>query len=260
MIMIRHLPGNSAIFAILLTLLIPLQCLRAIPIEFEFGVNLIENPNAEDGVGSDNGMQVDVPGWMQDDYFTVVEYGTVIPSGAFPDFDDPGPADRGKNFFAGGETYLPTSAYQIIDIPPAHIVEIDKGTVGYELSGYLGGYFTKPDQATLIVSFQDSSGGEISSAKIGPVTQLNRFEFSGTWQTGLLLKETQDFVPVDTRQIKVMLTMDKADGGYNDGYADNLSLVLVPLPSTIILLGTGILAMRRYQRISRRTRHSPTKK
>ena len=251
---------RSTIFAVLLTLLVPLQYCKGIPIEFEFGINLIENPNAEDGVGSDNGKQVDVPGWIQDDYFTVVEYGTVIASGAFPDFDDPGPSDRGKNFFAGGETWLPTSAYQIIDISPANIVEIDEGTVSYELSGYLGGYFTKPDQATLIASFQNSSGGELGSATIGPVTQLDRFEFSGTWQTGLLLRDTQGFVPEGTRQIKITLTMDKADGGYNDGYADNLSLVLVPLPSTIILLGTGVLAMRRYHHISGRARRSPIKK
>ena len=115
--------------------------------------------------------------------------------------------------------------------------------------GWIGGYYDHEDNAALTVLFQDSSGGVLGSATIGQVSVSDRDRV-----TGLLFQDTQGFLPTDTRQIEVLLEMNRVHGAYNDGYADNLSLVLVPLPSSFILLGTGILAMRRYQRIWRRPR------
>jgi hypothetical protein len=34
-------------------------------------------------------------------------------------------------------------------------------------------------------------------------------------------------VPPGTRQVEIKVVMTRTDGAYNDGYADNLSLVLV---------------------------------
>jgi len=249
MVTIQHLPRNSAIFTVVLILLVPLQYLNATTIEF--GTNLIENGNAELGDGSNGYEYVDVPGWTKlEGGFTAVSYG----ANAFPDTESPGPDDRGNNFFSGGNNYTLSSAYQIIDVSDI-ASEIDEGTVAFDLSGYFGGYYDHEDNATLTVLFQDDSGDTLGSAAIGQVSVSDRDK-----TTGLLFQDTQGFLPTDTRQIEVLLEMNRVHGAYNDGYTDNLSFVLVPLPSTIILLGTGILAMRRYQRISRRPRHSPAKK
>ena len=249
MVTIKYLSRNSAIFTVMLILLLPLQCLKATTIEF--GTNLIENGTAELGVGSTGGYDVlDVPEWDTVGNFTVVNYGAGSGSSKFPDFDSPGPDDRGINFFAGGPGNATSSAVQIIDVSGA-AYEIDQGTVGYDLSGYFGGWEGQNDNAVLTVLFQDNNGNVLGSDAIGSISASDRGN-----DTSLLYRDTQGFLPTDTRQIEVLLVMNRTDGSYNDGYADNLSFVLVPLPSTFILLGTGILAMRRYQRISRRPRHS----
>jgi hypothetical protein len=249
MITIEHLPRNSVIFTAVLILIIPLHHLKATTIEY--GTNLIENGNAELGDGSNGYVYVDVPGWTRlEGGFTAVSYGTT----AFPGSESPGPDDRGNNFFSGGNNYTFSSAFQIIDVSDL-AVEIDMGTVNFNLSGYFGGYYDHEDNATLTVLFHDDIGNVLGSAAIGQVSVSDRDTI-----TGLLFRDTQGFLPTETRQIEVLLEMNRVHGSYNDGYTDNLSLVLVPLPSTIILLGTGILAMRRYQRISRIPRHSPVNK
>ena len=241
---VEHLPGNSTIFAFLLTILIPLQFLRATPVEF--GDNLIKNPDAELGIGSAGGYDVvDVPEWNTVGNFTVVNYGAP----KFLDFDSSGPDDRGINFFAGGPSNIASSAFQIIDVSDASY-EIDQGIVSYNLSGYFGGYYNHEDYTTLTAVFQDGNGDVLDSVIIGQISVSDR-----DTTTGLLFRDTQGLLPTNTRQIEVLLEMNRLHGAYNDGYADNLSFVLVPLPSTIILLGTGILAMRRYRRISGRPRH-----
>ena len=243
MVTFKYLSRNSMILAAVLILLIPLHHVNATVIEF--GNNLIENGNAELGDGSNGYEYVDVPGWTGlEGGLTVVSYG----ANAFPNSESPGPDDGGNNFFAGGNNYPYSSANQIIDVS-SFAVEIDQGTVTFDLSGYIGGYYDHEDNAALTVLFQDSSGGVLGSATIGQVSVSDRDRV-----TGLLFQDTQGFLPTDTRQIEVLLEMNRVHGAYNDGYADNLSLVLVPLPSSFILLGTGILAMRRYQRIWRRPR------
>jgi len=64
--------------------------------------NVIKNGNAEKGAGSTDGSTVPVPGWTETagTTFTAVQYGA---SGGFPAATDPGPNNRGKNFFAGGD-------------------------------------------------------------------------------------------------------------------------------------------------------------
>lgn len=244
MIMIKYLSGNYFILAIMLVFLVPLPCLKATPVEF--GDNLIRNPDAELGIGSVGGYDiVDVPEWNAVGNFTVVNYGAP----KFLDFDSSGPDDRGINFFSGGPSNIASSAFQIIDVSDA-AYEIDQGIVSYNLSGYFGGYDNHEDNATLTAVFQDSNGDVLGSAIIGQVSVSDR-----DTTTGLLFRDAQGLLPTNTRQVEVLLEMNRIHGAYNDGYADNLSFVLVPLPSTIILLGTGILAMRRYQRLSRRSQH-----
>ncbi len=62
--------------------------------------NLIVNGDAESGVGGNGGEVASVPDWTTSGNFTVVSYDA---GGGFPTPSDPGPPDRGANFFAGGE-------------------------------------------------------------------------------------------------------------------------------------------------------------
>ena len=78
----------------------------------------------------------------------------------------------------------------------------------------------------LAIRFLDAANEVIDTAAIGPVTNADRNS-----QTGLLLRQETGFVPSGTRSIGVELQMTRLNGTYNDGYADNLSLVLhAPLP------------------------------
>src|SRR5207248_847070 len=62
------------------------------------GTNAIVNPGAEANTGG-TGSQVILPtGWTATGKPTIIKYGT----SGFPLATSPGPATRGKNFFAGG--------------------------------------------------------------------------------------------------------------------------------------------------------------
>src|ERR1700736_2184996 len=60
---------------------------------FSYGVNLIQNGNAETGGSSANGSPVLVPNWTTSAFFTVIPY---TAGGGYPTGSDPGPPDRGN--------------------------------------------------------------------------------------------------------------------------------------------------------------------
>lgn len=183
-----------------------------------FGSNLIVNGDAEMGASSVDGYAVlPVPGWTTDGRFTVARYGgDGLPSGT-----DPGPANRGTALFAGGPDTAFSSAQQTIDLAPGARV-IDTGLVPYTLSGYLGGWTDQADFAEVTIEFRSSSG-LLATAAIGPVTREDRND-----TTGLLERRTRGTVPTGTRSIVVIveMTKDPSVGTYDDGYADNLRLVV----------------------------------
>ncbi len=182
--------------------------------------NLIVNGDAEEGVGSSDGSPVPVPGWTVTGEATAVQYGVVTSGGAYPAATDPGPVNRGLNFFSGGQNDTTSTLAQTISLA-SYATGIDAGAVTFALQGYLGGFSTQDDNAVLSVSFKNASGTELAAATIGPVTEPDR---SGL--TGLLLRSTTGSVPVGSRSVVVTVTMTRLQGTYNDGYADNLSLVL----------------------------------
>jgi len=183
-----------------------------------FSVNLIVNGDAEAGVGSSSGFDVVVvPGWTTSGNFTVVVYGA---PGGFPTATDPGPSDRGRNFFAGGPNNASSSASQIIDVSDG-AAAIDAGAVTVTLSGFLGGFANQNDNAVLTPTFKNSNGVSLGSSSIGPVTAANRAN-----ATGLLSRSSNGAVPAGTREIAVVLQMTRTAGAYNDGFAGNLSLTL----------------------------------
>jgi hypothetical protein len=213
-----------------------------------FGTNLILNGDAEASEGAPNDSStVATPFFVVVGAFTPVMYNA---PGGFPVTGDPGVAAGGANFFSGGPSNASSSASQVIDIS-AGFASIDLGTVGFDLSAYLGGYDGQNDNAVLTISFLDAVSAVLGGATLGPVSNLDR-----GFATGLLFRSTSGFVPVGARSVNVNLQMTRTAGAYNDGYADNLSLVLrgggdagVPEPSAwaLMLMGFGGLgaALRR---------------
>jgi len=183
-----------------------------------FDTNLIVNGNAEAGPGSVSGNDIEtVPGWTTANGFTVASYG--VASGIATNI--PGPANRGTNYFAGGPNNGLSDAWQFIDLTPA-AAEVDSGAALMELTGYLGGWSSQEDSAVLKAEFFDGiNPTALAQAAIGPVTAEDR-----TNAIALLFRGTTNAVPAGARLAKLTLTMTRYAGSYNDGIADDLSLVL----------------------------------
>jgi hypothetical protein len=205
-----------------------------------FGANLIVNGDAETNTVSDFTSSVG---------FQTLSYAF---GGGFPVAGDPGVSEGGSYFFYAGETAV-TTASQSIDVS-ALATAIDAGTSGYTLSALLGGFLTQDDDASLSLTFLSAGNLALGGAAIGPVTAADRNNL-----TALLDRSTNGLVPIGTRAIDVLLTQTRFQGSSNDGYADNLSLVLtkgsaaaVPEPASWALLvgGFGVVgsAMRRRRR------------
>ena len=202
-----------------------------------FNTNLIVNPNAEDGPASSTGDLVSsIPGWTSSSTFTVAPYDTPAGTTGFPKTTDPGPPDRGLQFFAGGSNVpapvfatVTSTATQEIDVS-ANASQINSESVGYQLSAYLGGYVTQPDNARVRLNFFRDTN-LLGTTNLGPVTTADRDPDAGgskTPVTALLFRSKTGQVPIGTTRIQVQLIMTKFSGGNsNDGYADNLSLSLV---------------------------------
>jgi hypothetical protein len=87
-----------------------------------------------------------------------------------------------------------------------------------------------------MVTFLDGSANGLGTASVGNVLDEDR-----TNRTALLFRGGTNAVPAGTRKIQVVLSMTNDSGFYyNDGYADNLSLVLraVDNPSLTIFDNT----------------------
>jgi len=116
-----------------------------------------------------------------------------------------------------------TSMWQTIDLN--NYVDsglIDTHTVKFNLSAWIGGYLVQDDNArvslTFINEFNQTIGSEVT---IGPVFAIDR-----GYQTSLLFRQTQGFVPVGTRFITVTVTITRLSGPSSNGDVDNIAVVL----------------------------------
>jgi hypothetical protein len=186
-----------------------------------FGTNLIVNGDGEAGAGSATGADVIsvIPGWTPSGNFTVVDYGAGS-AGAFPTAHDPGPGDRGQHFFAGGPGNATSRAKQVITLTSG-LGAIDHRRVQYMLSGYLGGSGTHGGTVVVKATFRGATGQVLGKAMIGPVSAADRHD-----TTGLFLRASSRRLPPGTRSITITVIMTGTDPSYNDGYADDLSLIL----------------------------------
>ena len=203
-----------------------------------FGDNLIFNGDAEYSTGTNVGStNHGVPGWIDTGSMTVIEYGS--PDG-YPTSDTPGPENRGRNFFAGSSD-RDCRITQTISV--AEFAEsIDRSGIKCVVSGWLGGFSDQRDMARLSAVFLNDQQTWLGALQIGPVTvgdrQLafgafgaSRGGGEGEHLTGLLKREASALLPEGTRLIEIVLEAEVGTGA-NDGYADNLSLVLEPIIGT----------------------------
>jgi hypothetical protein len=220
------------------TLTAAVALLAPLPAHAQFGTNLVVNSGAEAGPGSTGDAVASIPGWTASTPApTVVLYGT----GDYPSLASPGPVDRGIQFFGGGNS-ANTSISQLIDLNFAS-TNIDAGTAAFDLSGYLGGFSNQDDRVSLTLTFLDSSSQSLGSSVLGPVLAVDRID-----TTGLLLRQSSGVIPAGARSATTTLDFTRSAGTSNDGYADNISLVVtnqsavVPESGTLALLGANGLA------------------
>ena len=193
-----------------------------------FGRNLIRNGDAEAGAGTATTAWVGAPNWFTNGPFTVVTYNA---PGGFPSVPtDTVPANHGTNCFAGGLAASATGTERF-DVSAAARL-IDTGQASFVLSGDLGGFGADLDNAQLSVAFDNALDQPTGAGRvIGPVTAADRASLSGS-HTGFLHRFAAGSVPTGTRVIFITLAFSRFSGvgTYDDGYADNLSLVLKPPP------------------------------
>ncbi len=196
---------------------VPVGLAATAPSEASFGQNLVFNGDAEYERGfGDFWPDASIPGWQDEGWHTVMVYGA---EGGFPLDSDPGPPDRGANFFCGGGDTSDTSISQDVDLS-ALAETIDAGGVQYQLSAWLGGYASQDDRSGLSASFLDASGVALHSVTLEPFTAADRGYATGLWS-----RSDTGSVPAHTRSARITLTAWRSYG-YNDGYADEISLVL----------------------------------
>jgi len=176
-------------------------------------VNLVFNGDGELERGMTPGFDASVPGWVDNGTMTTWIYD-------IPDYlqkTDPGPADGGSNYFGGGTG--DTTMHQEIDLTGI-AEEINWGNLTYSLTAYIGGYSSQNDCMEVLVEFFDSAGNLLLSGGIGPVYAADR-----NYTTGIHLHGEIGQVPADSAWVRVTLNA-YLESGYNDAYADNVSLIL----------------------------------
>jgi hypothetical protein len=206
------------------------------------GGNLLVNPGAEAGPGApDASGIVAPPGWTVESNFTVVQYGA-------PDFltaADGATLGGGANFFAGGPSNAASAATQVVDVSGA-APEIDAGKVQANLGAQLGGFASQTDHATVTATFLGAAGGALGTFALPTVTATDRNSV-----TALVARSASAVVPAGTRSISVRIDAIRDAGAYNDGYIDNVQLVLggAPVPvfhkTVVVKVVSGKVRIRR---------------
>ena len=177
--------------------------------------NLLANPDAET-----------TGGWMVElGTLDTIAYGTP----EFPDSTSPGPFNRGMNFFGGGavDKTIASQSISLTDLAQP----IDAGKVRVSASGWFGGHTTQTDLAYLEVNIHDGTGAFLDQLLIGFVSATDRQNV-----TGLFPESGSMLLPATARSLNVRLQMERVSGPYNDGYADNLVVLLESIHTVYVPL------------------------
>ena len=174
------------------------------------GVNLLRNPGAEEGPSGSGAPVRPMLAWTPTSDFTAANYGSTVPA------EQSTAIGGGRSFFYGGNNSAYSEATQVVDVSQFAALA-DAGGLQAKLSGYLAGYDTQGDSATVTAAFQDATGAVLGSIQIGPQTgSMQKFIFH----------QQNGAVPTFTRSVQVKMMSRRAAGSNNDGYFDNISLVL----------------------------------
>ena len=114
-----------------------------------------------------------------------------------------------------------TEMEQVVDVAAA-AAAIDRRTVGFHLSGWLGGWRDRPERAILTAVFVNGEG----NATGDPVVISDADAQARNYATGLVARDVNGLVPVDTRRIVVTVQFLSGMASFHNAYADNLSLTL----------------------------------
>jgi hypothetical protein len=201
-----------------------------------FGHNLLVNGDAEMGPIGASTANVVISGWSDSGPMSILPYDFEDTSQPYLASTDPGAPNPGRAYFWGGvgPSSTITQTINLTDIRSL----VDLGSVPYDLSGWLGGFSVQNDQMELTASFRDANNDVLASATIGPVTAVDR-----GLETKLLFRRVDGFVPVGTRSVILTLSATRFAGTANNGFADNLSLVLFHPDGHPDGRTTGILAV-----------------
>lgn len=195
-----------------------------------YGVNSVLNPSGETYTGTANGTNIILPNnWTANFSPTLAPYS----SGNATSASHPKPADSGNVYFAGGPDQESSDFFQMIDLTSIG-TEIDNGQVEFTLSGFLGGFGNQNDLAYLFVNFQTIDHFFAGQSVVGPVTAADRGNANG-----LLSRTTTEQVPGEARFAQVQIHFERNAPAYNDGYADNVSLVFNGPGQVPILIGSS---------------------
>lgn len=193
-----------------------LTCLTPTLSHAQTGVELVTNGGAEAGL----------TGWV------VSEGNPGTRANAYP-------GGSGSLIFDGG-TVVSAHIYQHIALDaPAHAF------LWFDFSAYLGGWENQNDWSHADVLFYSAANALLAHHTLHGPSAAERGSVSS-----LLLRQTQGYVPESTTWLRVTLGMHRTAGTNNDGYVDDVSLILrddrsatVPEPLSLVLLGTGLLAV-----------------
>jgi sugar lactone lactonase YvrE len=187
--------------------------------------NLIANPGAEDvtpltSLGAPSTDTANVADCWTAGNATQAAPAPVVEVNSYASYatasSDPG---KGQNFFWGGTqsgtASVTDNATQLISLGSLNVAGQP-----FALSGYLGGFTTQSDNASVTATFEDVNGATLGSAAIGPVTASQRGSV-----TSLVHQAWYGTMPAGTAQVLITLTQ-AGTGTTLDGSADDLNLTI----------------------------------
>ena len=181
-------------------------------------INLLANPGFEDDLAS----------WTTD--------GATIRTG------DPAPHSGSKYLMGGTQKNVYT--YQVVSLVEAGFdaTDIDSGGLAVTYGGWQNGLERQTDRGKIEIVFLDEN-----------LVELGIYDLGWQWPSGWT--EYKDTIPLlsGTRYIKYGFYGEKHQTNENDAYLDDAFLEVngVPIPSTVVLLGIGLVGLVAFRRQSK---------
>jgi hypothetical protein len=193
---------------------VPLVASTTLAAPTPLGVNLVRNPGAEAGAGTNGYTTVAIPDWDPLGNFTVIRYGAP----GFPTKAESARIGGGKRFFSCGPNADFGHLYQNLKIK-GRGGPIDAGLIRVRLKVRQAGYANGSDEARTWLYYLNADGHRTGG--IEPSVTTGTF---GLFQ----LKKATAILPAGTRGFQLLLEGQRGnDGGsYCDAYFDNVSVKL----------------------------------